>query len=45
MITHAASRKQYYTVLLSRSFRVVFYVGATYFSGPSPAKYRGQKRA
>jgi len=20
-------------------------VGATYFSGPSPAKYRGQKRA
>ena len=23
----------------------LLYVGATYFSGPSPAKYRGQKRA
>ena len=22
-----------------------YYVGATYFPGPSPAKYRGQKRA
>ena len=25
--------------------RCPLYVGTTYFSGPSPAKYRGQKRA
>ena len=24
---------------------VLFSVGVTYFPGPSPAKYRGQKRA